>query len=298
MTIDASRWEAVGIDLPYGAAGNVRLTCPKCTPNRKPGNQRRRDLSVNVEDGGYGKIGVTKYEMPPAVLETPRGLAPKGLASMRDHSIPCTTEETTESLPTSRAEAKAIGAKHFYAGPCRKGHDSYRFTSNGRCAECLRLGCQTYYERHKDRENARSREYAKRDSAGNRERSRRWYENNRDAALERQKRRREVDRAKHSRRAMEWYHANPEKASAQRRLRKARVRGAVGNVTAAEWEAIKARYGQRCLCCGATDRPLTMDHVVPIALGGTHTPDNVQPLCGPCNRKKYLDTTDYRKAVS
>lgn len=42
-------WERLGIEVPYGASGNVRLTCPKCTPHRKPGNQRRKDLSVDLD---------------------------------------------------------------------------------------------------------------------------------------------------------------------------------------------------------------------------------------------------------
>ena len=45
----SDQFAAIGIDLPYGASGNVRLTCPKCTPHRKPHNQRRKDLSVDVE---------------------------------------------------------------------------------------------------------------------------------------------------------------------------------------------------------------------------------------------------------
>jgi twinkle protein len=38
-----------GIELPFGASGEVRVTCPQCTPHRKPGNQRERDLAVNVD---------------------------------------------------------------------------------------------------------------------------------------------------------------------------------------------------------------------------------------------------------
>lgn len=35
---------------------------------------------------------------------------------------------------------------------------------------------------------------------------------------------------------------------------------------------------------------LTMDHIVPIARGGTTTPGNVVPACRPCNQKKGVDT--------
>ncbi|HUP57113.1 MAG TPA: HNH endonuclease [Bdellovibrionota bacterium] len=35
---------------------------------------------------------------------------------------------------------------------------------------------------------------------------------------------------------------------------------------------------------------LTMDHVVPIARGGTSTPGNIVPACSACNRDKKLRT--------
>lgn len=50
-------------------------------------------------------------------------------------------------------------------------------------------------------------------------------------------------------------------------------------------EAVLLRDGSRCLMCGRTD-DLQMDHIVPWSRGGETTVDNLQPLCGPCNRAK------------
>ncbi len=47
------------------------------------------------------------------------------------------------------------------------------------------------------------------------------------------------------------------------------------------WE----RDGGRCVECG-TDFDLQYDHVIPVALGGATTAENLQLLCGPCNRGK------------
>jgi hypothetical protein len=46
-----------------------------------------------------------------------------------------------------------------------------------------------------------------------------------------------------------------------------------------------ARDGGRCRQCGSTS-DLQFDHVIPVVLGGGPSPDNLQLLCGPCNRRK------------
>ena len=45
------------------------------------------------------------------------------------------------------------------------------------------------------------------------------------------------------------------------------------------------RDGGRCVACGS-DELLQFDHVIPVALGGASTPENLQLLCAPCNREK------------
>lgn len=45
------------------------------------------------------------------------------------------------------------------------------------------------------------------------------------------------------------------------------------------------RYGGKCAECGSTF-DLQYDHVIPVALGGATTAENLQLLCAPCNREK------------
>lgn len=40
-----------------------------------------------------------------------------------------------------------------------------------------------------------------------------------------------------------------------------------------------------CAICGSDYRP-TLDHIIPIACGGTNERDNLQCLCEPCNCRK------------
>lgn len=60
--------------------------------------------------------------------------------------------------------------------------------------------------------------------------------------------------------------------------------------------AVKKR-DRKCLCCGST-KTLQVDHVQPLYVGGTHTLDNLQTLCRPCNLLKGTRTIDFRKQTT
>ena len=113
----------------------------------------------------------------------------------------------------------------------------------------------------------------------------------REQEHERGKRYREM----HPETSRNWRKNNKDKIRNYELTRKARMAGNGGNLTVQEWNEILDFYGHKCLCCGRDDVKLTIDHVIPIFHGGTHTADNVQPLCGPCNSRKKDKTIDYRK---
>ncbi len=82
--------------------------------------------------------------------------------------------------------------------------------------------------------------------------------------------------------------------------RRDRTNAVGGIVTAAEWAAIKQYFDYCCLMCGRQEPAikLTMDHVIPISKEGPNTIANIQPLCRPCNAKKFDQVLDLRTFLS
>jgi 5-methylcytosine-specific restriction endonuclease McrA len=82
---------------------------------------------------------------------------------------------------------------------------------------------------------------------------------------------------------------DPERAKlidrAIRSARRARQKAAEGRFTAADIRALETRQRGKCACCGKK-RNLAVDHIVPLAKGGTNWPNNLQLLCTSCNCAK------------
>jgi 5-methylcytosine-specific restriction endonuclease McrA len=91
--------------------------------------------------------------------------------------------------------------------------------------------------------------------------------------------------------------AHPELKRAIEHRRQARKTGNGGAYSVADWLALCASWGNRCLCCGAAER-LTTDHVIPVACGGRNVIENLQLLCNSCNCHKGTKTIDYRPGVT
>ena len=83
-----------------------------------------------------------------------------------------------------------------------------------------------------------------------------------------------------------WRRRNKAKVVQQVLLRKYRKLGVGGSHTLEQWNELKKKYRHRCAICKKIKK-LTRDHIVPITKGGTNDIQNIQPLCGPCNSRKF-----------
>jgi len=84
-----------------------------------------------------------------------------------------------------------------------------------------------------------------------------------------------------------WSKLNPDKLKIYNHTRRARERNAIGVLSPGLSERLFALQKGLCPCC---KRPLGalfhMDHIQPLALGGSNTDDNIQLLRKSCNHQK------------
>jgi 5-methylcytosine-specific restriction endonuclease McrA len=104
-------------------------------------------------------------------------------------------------------------------------------------------------------------------------------------------------RAARSQRKRQQYVANPEKAQAHNRNTRARRRRAPGRHTAADVRHLFEVQRGACAGCDAVlvkggKGRYHVDHVMPLALGGSNWPENLQLLCPPCNHTKHAKHPD------
>lgn len=160
------------------------------------------------------------------------------------------------------------GKKHFGKGLCATHYSAAYYRENLAATKATQA---VYRQAHRESDRARVRAWREanleRARAGNRDYARRHA-----AAL--------LVKRRHYRAA------NRDLIRTLNNRHKALKRNApVNDLTTAQWRDIKAAYGQRCAYCKKR-RFLTMDHVIPLSKGGSHTASNIVPACGSCNSKK------------
>lgn len=101
-------------------------------------------------------------------------------------------------------------------------------------------------------------------------------------------RRHRDNRDRRRRTQREWELRNVERVRLSGRIkqmrRRALLRAATGCASLEQVMARVAFYGYRCWMCGAERQ--SIDHVIPLAKGGSNWPANLRPVCTTCNSRK------------
>lgn len=170
-----------------------------------------------------------------------------------------------------------------------------------RCKECRKLADSGYVEAHRDVVRARAKawrlanpERAKEKKAewakANPERRRAHMAKHRNSPQGKAGQARYIanrDPARRQAVSSRYYQKHRDRYATYRRTRRARVRGAEGSHTAEDIQTIGAAQRWRCAVCAiGIKSDYEVDHVVPLALGGSDDKGNLQLLCMRCNRSK------------
>lgn len=206
----------------------------------------------------------------------------------------------------ARKVAMAQGLKRYFTGkPCRKNsHIAQRLCSNGECLACVKADEPARSRRRRtanpDKERERTDRWAKANPVRKRSHSQKWREANPDAWRESNRRSKQANQQKYTDRQRADYALNPEKYRTVERRRRAQIKGGGGTHTAADLEKIFAAQGGRCAYCRADlkRKKKHVDHIKPLAKGGSNGRANLQYLCAPCNHTKSArDPIDFAQSI-
>ena len=208
----------------------------------------------------------------------------------------------------ARSEAKKKGESTYFTGvPCKHGHLAPRRTHNGGCTQCIksdkammghRLRSRAWNARNPERKRKVSLEWFHRNKEVQNAKRR---ERNKDPLVAERKRQ---YRAKNSERQRDYYAKwrllNKEVIRSHQRNNKAKRRAAEGSHTAADIRRIYAEQEGRCAYCSVeVGEYFHVDHIIPLARGGSNWPDNLCIACETCNtRKRAMTGDEFRKVIS
>lgn len=193
----------------------------------------------------------------------------------------------TSKMPTTRAEAKAIGATHYFTGqPCKHGHIAPRKTK-GACVECLKAewvkGNETRAEYFRSYNQSEAGQKAKRE----------YYERNKAEVAARAQSRPDAEKNQYKKRHkdqnQDYYRAL---VSARRR----RFRLATPKWLTAEHKMeIRLKYRLAIELSRRTGIRHAVDHIIPIQgeeVCGLHVPWNLGVITQEENLKKSNKLVD------
>jgi hypothetical protein len=228
------------------------------------------------------------------------------------------------------SQAKKLGLKRYFTGkPCKYGHVAERCAANGQCYECANIKQRKWRSENLEFARARFRKWKAANPKIAKAATLAWRRKNpakvaaqqarkyrkhivkrkewqkaysaahRDIILERVKkwiadnpeRRKEIVR--------KWNRDHPESIRANVLTRIARRQNADGRFTADNIRAIYQAQKGKCAYCRASLKDgYHIDHIAPLAKGGSNWPRNLQLCCERCNcRKSAKDAIEFAQSL-
>jgi 5-methylcytosine-specific restriction endonuclease McrA len=167
------------------------------------------------------------------------------------------------------------------------------------CRECVRAASVLYRELNPDKCKESAQKTRIKSRGKKNEYTKKRYQENRDSILLENKERRknnyekviEIERAS---RAKNKEKQRPFKN--ERQMRRERIQKE--NSFLILPKELKKLYSQSCVACGVKDNQ-SIDHIIPLSRGGSHSIGNLMTLCRSCNSSKHARTiVEWRQGKS
>lgn len=157
------------------------------------------------------------------------------------------------------------------------------------CSACNRAIVAAWQKDNPERAKARQKAWnsANRERANANARARREVQEIADKRDARNKAYYEANKEKVLQTAKAWKDRNPDAVKASGHRRRARKANASGSYSAKDVQSLMTTQRCRCVVCGKDIKDgYHVDHVMPLALGGSNDRSNIQLLCAFCNFSK------------
>lgn len=151
------------------------------------------------------------------------------------------------------------------------------------CKSCVAKKSKIYRELNPDKRKVTCKNYRENNPSACKESYLRWQEKEKASGWLTKKAYDAANPEQKKLRKKKWVQNNPE----YMKLQKHRRRGAGGSFSKKDIDFLMRSQKQKCVSCFTSLLDgKHIDHILPIALGGTNDPTNLQLLCPKCNREK------------
>ena len=165
---------------------------------------------------------------------------------------------------------------------------------HAQCKECVKGKVSEAYFANPEPAKQRSKVWRKDNPERVKENNKNWLCNNHEYAKQKNAEWRSKNIDRHRSNSIDWAKKNRNKKKASEQQR--RINKSQNSFYKIKPKEIKKLYNSPCIYCGSKDN-ITVDHVIPIKLNGTHGIGNLVSACRSCNCSKGAKTiTEWKMA--
>jgi 5-methylcytosine-specific restriction endonuclease McrA len=178
---------------------------------------------------------------------------------------------------------------------CNTEKDNAEFHKNSKakdglyswCKICAAARGKEYKEKNKEKHAAQSKAWRENNRAHRQKMMLAWRTKNKDTILLYEAEYRKNNPEKRRAAVASWQKRNPLQRRVNESIRRARIKGNGGAFTVGDIKRMELEQDWLCNHCNADiSNGYHIDHKMPVARGGSSSPQNLQLLCQTCNESK------------